>query len=94
VRGVVENMSWFTGDDGTRYELFGSGGGATLAADLGIPLLGTVPLVAAVRQGADDGRPIVAVDRESETAQAFIAIAERLAALGPARVYRKELSLS
>jgi ATP-binding protein involved in chromosome partitioning len=93
VRGVVENMSWFTGDDGTRYELFGAGGGDTLAADLGIPLLGKVPLVAAVRQGADEGRPIVAVDPESETAQAFIAIADRLAALGPARVYRKELSL-
>jgi len=93
VRGVVENMSWFTGDDGKRYELFGAGGGATLAADLGIPLLGQVPLVAAVRQGADEGRPIVAVDPQSETAQAFIAIADRLASLGPARVYRKELSL-
>jgi ATP-binding protein involved in chromosome partitioning len=93
VRGVVENMSWFTGDDGKRYELFGAGGGDTLAADLGIPLLGQVPLVAAVRQGADEGRPIVAVDPQSETAQAFIAIADRLASLGPARVYRKELSL-
>jgi ATP-binding protein involved in chromosome partitioning len=93
VRGVVETMSWFTGDDGTRYELFGAGGGETLAADLGIPLLGKVPLVAAVRQGADEGRPIVAVEPESETAQAFIAIAARLASLGPARVYRKELSL-
>jgi ATP-binding protein involved in chromosome partitioning len=92
VRGVVENMSWFT-DDGTRYELFGAGGGETLAADLGIPLLGRVPLVTAVRQGADEGRPIVAVDPQSETARAFIAIADRLASLGPARVYRKELSL-
>ncbi len=93
VRGVIENMSWFTGDDGTRYELFGAGGGATLAADLGIPLLGQVPLVSAVRQGGDEGRPITAVDPESETAHSFRAIAERLAALGPARVYRRELSL-
>jgi ATP-binding protein involved in chromosome partitioning len=93
VRGVVENMSWFTGDDGTRYEIFGAGGGDTLAADLGIPLLGKVPLVPAVRQGADEGRPVVAVDPQSETARALIAIAERLASLGPARVYRKELSL-
>src|SRR5271155_4033586 len=60
VRGVVENMSWFTGDDGTRYELFGAGGGDTLAADLGIPLLGKVPLVPAVRQGGDEGRPVMA----------------------------------
>jgi ATP-binding protein involved in chromosome partitioning len=93
VRGVIENMSWFTGDDGTRYELFGTGGGATLAADLGIPLLGQVPLVSAVRQGGDEGRPITAVDPDSETAQAFRDIAAKLAALGPARVYRRELSL-
>jgi ATP-binding protein involved in chromosome partitioning len=93
VRGVVENMSWFTGDDGKRYELFGAGGGDTLASDLGVPLLGQVPLVNAVRQGADDGRPIVSDEPDSETAQAFVAIATRLAALGPARVYRKELSL-
>jgi ATP-binding protein involved in chromosome partitioning len=93
VRGVIENMSWFTGDDGKRYELFGAGGGATLAADLGIPLLGRVPLVNAVRQGGDDGRPVVAVDPDSETAGAFRDIAEKLAALGPARVYRRELSL-
>jgi ATP-binding protein involved in chromosome partitioning len=93
VRGVVENMSWFTGDDGTRYELFGAGGGATLARDLGVPLLGQVPLVNAVRLGGDEGRPVVAVDPESETAQAFRTIADKLAALGPARVYRRELTL-
>jgi ATP-binding protein involved in chromosome partitioning len=93
VRGVVENMSWFTGDDGTRYELFGSGGGATLASDLGVPLLGRVPLVNAVRLGGDEGRPVVAVDPQSETAGSFRDIAGKLAALGPARVYRRELSL-
>jgi ATP-binding protein involved in chromosome partitioning len=93
VRGVIENMSWFTGDDGTRYELFGSGGGATLAKDLGVPLLGQVPLVNAVRLGGDEGRPVMAVDPQSETALAFRTIAAKLAALGPARVYRRELTL-
>ena len=93
VRGVVENMSWFTGDDGTRYELFGSGGGPTLAADLGVPLLGQVPLVSAVRLGGDEGHPVMAVDPDSEAARAFRVIAEKLAALGPARVYRRELNL-
>ena len=93
VRGVIENMSWFTGDDGTRYELFGTGGGTTLAKDLGVPLLGQVPLVNAVRLGGDEGRPVVAVDPQSETSQAFKSIAEKLAALGPARVYRRELTL-
>ena len=93
VRGVIENMSWFTGDDGARYELFGTGGGVALAADLGVPLLGQVPLVNAVRLGGDEGRPVMAADPQSETAHAFRAIAEKLAALGPARVYRRELTL-
>jgi ATP-binding protein involved in chromosome partitioning len=93
VRGVVENMSWFTGDDGTRYELFGAGGGATLARDLGVPLLGQVPLVPAVRRAADEGLPAVVDDPGGEAAQAFTALAEKLAALGPARVYRRELTL-
>ncbi len=93
VRGVIENMSWFTGDDGKRYELFGAGGGVTLAKDLGVPLLGQVPLVNAVRLGGDEGHPITAVDPGSESAQAFRTIAEKLAALGPARVYRRELTL-
>src|SRR6202021_4030926 len=44
VRGVIENMSWFTGDDAKRYELFGAGGGARLAQELGIALLGQIPL--------------------------------------------------
>ena len=51
VHGVIENMSWFTGDDGTRYELFGSGGGQALADRIGVPLLGQVPLVPALRDG-------------------------------------------
>jgi ATP-binding protein involved in chromosome partitioning len=93
VRGVIENMSWFTGDDGKRYELFGAGGGVTLAKDLGVPLLGQVPLVNAVRLGGDEGQPVTAVDPGSETAKAFTEIAEKLAALGPARVYRRELTL-
>ncbi len=62
VLGVVENMSWFTGDDGHRYELFGRGGGAALALQLGVPLIGQVPLVTAVRDGGDVGVPIVVSD--------------------------------
>jgi ATP-binding protein involved in chromosome partitioning len=93
VRGVIENMSWFTGDDGTRYELFGRGGGQALADDLGVPLLGQLPLVPALRQGGDDGRPIVVAEPDSDVAVAFDALARRLAALGPARVYRRELAV-
>ena len=93
VRGVIENMSWFTADDGTRYELFGRGGGQALADDLGIPLLGQVPLVPAVREGGDDGVPVALRDPGGEAAVAFDALAETLLAMGPARVYRSELSV-
>jgi ATP-binding protein involved in chromosome partitioning len=69
-------MSWFTGDDGKRYELFGAGGGDELASRLDVPMIGQIPLVEAVRQGGDTGRPIVASDPKSEAALAFADIAE------------------
>jgi ATP-binding protein involved in chromosome partitioning len=94
VRGVVENMSWFTGDDGKRYEIFGSGGGRKLADELGVPLLGQLPLVPALREGGDDGRPITAVDPESDAAQAFHDIARAIAVdLKPKKVYSDQLKV-
>jgi ATP-binding protein involved in chromosome partitioning len=93
VAGVVENMSWFTGNDGERYELFGSGGGEMLAADLGVPLLGQVPLVPALREGGDLGTPIVVSDPDSEAAQALTAVATRLLDLRPAKIRRPELRI-
>jgi ATP-binding protein involved in chromosome partitioning len=95
VIGVIENMSWFTGDDGKRYELFGSGGGEELADELDVPLLARIPLVPALREGGDVGRPIVAVDPEGEVGQAFAALAERLDTdLAPKRVYNPELKIN
>ncbi len=94
VRGVIENMSWFTGNDGERYEIFGSGGGEQLARELGIALLGQVPLEALLREGGDVGAPIVVTHPSSESALAFRALAKTVAAQGPARVYRQELKLS
>jgi ATP-binding protein involved in chromosome partitioning len=93
VRGVIENMSWFTGDDGTRYELFGAGGGRQLADELGVPLLGQVPLVSALREGGDTGVPVMVADPEGEVAQVFDRLADSMVELGPARVYRKELTV-
>jgi ATP-binding protein involved in chromosome partitioning len=93
VRGVIENMSWFTGDDGVRYELFGAGGGEALAAALEVPLLGRIPLVPAVRRGADDGVPVRVSDPASEASLAFEKLADRVEAIGPARIYRRELTL-
>jgi ATP-binding protein involved in chromosome partitioning len=83
ILGVVENMSWFTGDDGTRYELFGSGGGEMLAAELDVPLLGRVPLVPAMREGADAGIPVSIAAPDSEAAGAFGALADRIEELKP-----------
>ena len=77
VHGVIENMSWFTGDDGTRYELFGAGGGQALADRVGVPLLGQVPLVPALRDGADRGHP-VAVDPSTEVGAVFAELARVL----------------
>ena len=94
VIGVVENMSWFTGDDGTRYELFGEGGGLELAEQLGVPLLARIPLVPALRVGGDVGSPIVVAHPDDEASVAFRELAERLdTELAPKRVYNPELRL-
>jgi ATP-binding protein involved in chromosome partitioning len=93
LRGVIENMSWFTGDDGKRYELFGRGGGAALAADLGVPLLAQLPLVPALREGGDIGRPITASAPTSDAAMAFEALAKAIVARGATRVFRPELTI-
>ena len=83
VIGVVENMSWFAGDDGKRYEIFGSGGGAELAAELGVPLLGRIPLVSELRDGADRGEPVQVAAPESEAAAVFETIAATVVELRP-----------
>jgi ATP-binding protein involved in chromosome partitioning len=93
LRGVIENMSWFTADDGKRYELFGSGGGEQLAAELGVPLLGKVPLENRLREGGDIGRPVTVADREGEASRAFASIAAGIAARGRARIFRQELTI-
>ena len=94
VTGVIENMSWFTGDDGKRYELFGSGGGDELARELDVPLLATVPLVPELREGADTGLPI-AVETETEAGKVFAELAELLdVTLAPKRRYRSELKIT
>lgn len=93
-KGIIENMSWFTGDDGKRYELFGAGGGQELADTVGAPLLGQIPLVPELRQGGDDGNPIVVANPESEAAKAFAAIAERIdVELAPTRRYSSALKI-
>ena len=88
VLGVVENMSYFVAPDtGTRYDIFGHGGARNAATELDIPFLGEIPLVMAIREGADAGHPAVAASPDGPEAQAFLAIARLLAAtLEPASV--------
>ncbi len=93
VRGVIENMSWFTGDDGKRYEIFGTGGGQMLADDLQVPLLGQVPLVTALREGGDVGAPVTLTDPAGEASQAFDALAKRVDTLGRGRIAHPELTI-
>jgi ATP-binding protein involved in chromosome partitioning len=76
VAGVIENMSAFTCDHGDTYPLFGEGGGETLATEVGVPLLGRVPIEPAVAAGSDAGQPVVLGD--SPAADAFRAIADRI----------------
>ena len=94
VRGVIENMSWFRGDDGKRYDIFGSGGGEALAAELDVPLLGQVPLVTELREGGDVGSPIVVSDPSSEASTAFVEMARLLTEeFLPTRRYNEGLKL-
>ncbi len=85
VLGVVENMSVFIPPDAPdrRYAIFGSGGGARLAEEGGVPLLAQLPLELPVREGGDRGLPVVLSAPESATALAFTTLASRIAALAP-----------
>jgi ATP-binding protein involved in chromosome partitioning len=94
VKGIIENMSWFVGDDGKHYEIFGAGGGAELAEKLDVPLLGQVPLLPELRAGGDSGRPVVVELPDSDAARAFAQIAERIdVELAPTRRFHPELKL-
>ena len=82
VLGIVENMSWFECPHcGKPSALFGQGGGERLATELGLPLLGQVPLYPRVLEAADQGQPIVVADPQSSAAKALFAIADRIRAM-------------
>ncbi len=84
--GVVENMSWLDLPDGSRMELFGSGGGQAVADSLAamtgtrVPLLGQIPIDQTVREGGDSGAPVVLTAPDSPAAVALIQVADALAA--------------
>ncbi|MEV0108882.1 Mrp/NBP35 family ATP-binding protein [Nocardia sp. NPDC050799] len=85
IAGVVENMSWLDLPDGTRMDLYGSGGGQAVADRLTravgaeVPLLGQIPIEQALREAGDAGTPIVLKDPESPSAVALRGVADKLA---------------
>ncbi len=81
VLGIVENMSYFIPPDmpDKQYDIFGSGGGSKTATELGVPLLGCIPLEISTRVGGDSGVPIVVADPDSASAKALKAIALNIA---------------
>jgi ATP-binding protein involved in chromosome partitioning len=81
VAGVIENMSGFTCDHGERYDLFGSGGGARLAADIGAPLLAQIPLQPAISTGSDRGLP--AALGEGDAAGSFSELVDAVLRVAP-----------
>ena len=80
VLGIVENMSYFIAPDtGNRYNIFGEGGGQTLAARYSVPFLGAIPLGIEVREGGDKGVPVVVSNPDSPEAKAFRKVTEEVA---------------
>ncbi len=87
VLGVVENMSWFDAPDtGVRYEIFSGGGGQALATEIGVPLLGQIPLESDVARAGDAGTPLVLSRPDTPAAQALAQVADAVAAQLPVGV--------
>ncbi len=87
VLGIVENLSYFVGGDGQRYELFGHGGGQKLAREAEVPFLGEIPIDPRVSECGDQGDPIVHKYPDSPVARAYqelaTIVAAQLAKIGP-----------
>jgi len=79
--GVIENMSYFVCPNcAHEADIFGRGGGEKMAADLGVPFIGRIPIYQPIREGSDIGIPLMISEPESSAARAFMAAAERTAA--------------
>jgi ATP-binding protein involved in chromosome partitioning len=79
VLGIVENMSYFIGEDGKRYDIFRHGGGRKLAGEGQVPFLGEIPIDPQVAECGDAGEPIVQKYPESAVAKAYLALAQKVA---------------
>lgn len=79
ILGIVENMAWFMDPAGNKHHIFGKDGARKLAASLEIPFLGEVPLEQSIREGGDEGLPVVLRNPESAGAKAIVEISEKTA---------------
>jgi ATP-binding protein involved in chromosome partitioning len=94
ILGIVENMSYFVAPDtGTRYNIFGEGGGRKLAETYNVPFLGAVPLGLEVREGGDSGVPVVVGQPDSPQAAAFRGVAEEVARQVSIEAMKPELKI-
>ena len=79
--GIVENMSYFVCPQCEHEaDIFGHGGGEQMAAELGVPFMGRIPIYQPIREGSDAGVPLVVGEPDSAASKAFNAVAERIAA--------------
>jgi ATP-binding protein involved in chromosome partitioning len=83
ISGVIENMSGFTTPAGERFPIFGEGGGQALADELDVPLLASVPLTMPLREQADAGVPLTALNPDDPAAQAIYQAARGIIAMTP-----------
>jgi len=90
VLGVVENMSYLELPDGSRMDIFGSGGGKRLAAEAGVAFIGAIPMDPSVPESGDKGNPIIISHPESVAAQAMLAIAKDIAAKVSVVAYKEK----
>ncbi len=79
VLGVVENMSYFIGDDGKEYDIFGRGGAEKMAQEMGVPFLGAVPITMALRANSDAGDPTANFTNNKQLAKELDLVVRRIA---------------
>jgi ATP-binding protein involved in chromosome partitioning len=79
ILGIVENMSYFVGEDGKRYEIFRHGGGRKLAGEGNAPFLGEIPIDPRIAECGDSGQPIVQKYPDSPVSKAYLALATTVA---------------
>jgi len=87
VLGIVENMSYLITPDGTKMDIFGSGGGETMAKEFGVPFIGGVPIDPLIRIGGDTGKPVVIDQPNLDVAKALTEISEKIAARASIAAY-------